>query len=141
MFFYKQRENSQKMHVFVQRPQKISKKAGSPIRTYPSWSNRLRTGADQTALRAQEPAGSLRQKNEKNTEYRKPILCMCFHYTIDEHITASDFCNLLIFFFCSFQNFIFRGLRPLYNFVLVFALTLLLASFTCIAISGQSYFK
>ena len=28
MFFYKQRENSQKMHVFVQRPQKISKKSG-----------------------------------------------------------------------------------------------------------------
>ena len=76
MFFYKQRENSQKMHVFVQRPQKISKKAGSPIRTYPSWSNRLRTGADQTALRAQEPAGSLRQKNKKtqSIENRYPVL-------------------------------------------------------------------
>ena len=146
MFFYKQRENSQKMHVFVQRPQKISKKAGSPIRTYPSWSNRLRTGADQTALRAQEPAGSLRQKNKKtqSIENRYPVLvrvtrfepvacrlrsasrrrierrfapksplvlcgkrtkktqsienrysALCFHYTIDEHITASDFCNLL----------------------------------------------
>ena len=76
MFFYKQRENSQKMHVFVQRPQKISKKAGSPIRTYPSWSNRLRTGADQTALRAQEPAGYLRQKNKKtqSIENRYPVL-------------------------------------------------------------------
>lgn len=30
MFFYKQRENSQKMHVFVQRPQKKAKKREVP---------------------------------------------------------------------------------------------------------------
>ena len=43
-------------------------------------------------------------KHEEEIEKKKAgnvltnITCLCFHYTIDEHITAFDFCNLLFRF-------------------------------------------
>ena len=45
-----------------------------------------------------EPVGGFGHTNGKKETIRKDGFFLCFHYTIDEHITAFDFCNLLFRF-------------------------------------------
>ena len=45
-----------------------------------------------------EPVGGFGIRMAKKETIRKDGFFLCFHYTIDEHITAFDFCNLLFRF-------------------------------------------
>ena len=52
--------------------------------------------ATRSRCRSEEtPRPAKRPRRKAGARAKRGVSELCFHYTIDEHITASDFCNLL----------------------------------------------